>query len=150
MANHKQQCERFCKEVTGEGSLGKTNYCPGPMYVLNLFLSKYQLWLLLAYWNWLMQLQKFLGNRVVTQTEILLVFFLFYNLVPENSYCVMFFPPFILINIWGGGIYEYLSFHFKACFFGFFYIIFRYGFLFCYVWLNAYFDLLSKRLGVPT
>ena len=48
----------------------------------------------------------------------------------------------------GGWIYEYLSFHFKVCFFGFFSIIFRFGFLFCYVWLNAYFDLLSKRLGV--
>ena len=34
---------------------------------------------------------------VVTQTEILLVFFLFYILVPENSYCVLFFPPFMLI-----------------------------------------------------
>ena len=48
----------------------------------------------------------------------------------------------------GSGIYEYLSFHFKVCFFGFFFIIFRFGFLFCYVWLNAYFDLLSKRLAV--
>ena len=73
-----------------------------------------------------MQLQKFLGNRVVTQTEILA----YWNWLMQLQF--------------------YLSFHFKACFFGFFYIIFRYGFLFCYVWLNAYFDLLSKRLGVPT